>query len=1330
MNPADFPELAPLLAAIEGCLCRQRPRFHQKLQQLAHRRAQNKPIDRDLDFLTRQVLDAQTTVMNRLQALPIPTFDEQLPIAAHRERIADAIRENQVVVVCGETGSGKTTQLPKICLSLGLGAAGLIGHTQPRRLAARSVAARIAQELHSDLGQLVGYQVRFNERLSANTCVKLMTDGILLAETQHDPQLLQYQTIIIDEAHERSLNIDFLLGYLHRLLPQRPDLKLIITSATLDPLRFSRHFHDAPIITVEGRSFPVEVRYRPLSARDRTDDDARDMDLPEFIADTAAELAREGPGDMLVFLPGEREIRAAERAIHQRQIPHTTVLPLYARLAFEQQNQVFSSHTGRRIVLATNVAETSLTVPGIRFVIDTGLVRLSRYNPRTKVQRLPIETISVASANQRAGRCGRVGPGICVRLYDAADLLTMSEFTDPEIVRTNLAAVILQMTALHLGSAEDFPFVDPPENRLIQDGYQLLFELQAVDERRELTELGRQLAKLAIDPRLGRMIVAAHPQGALTEVLVMASALAIQDPRERPLDVAKLADEKHRRFLDPKSDFLAFWNLWRDYQEQRASRTQNQLRAYCREQFLSFVRMGEWHDLHQQLAEQTRELGFTANDQPADYGAIHRALLTGLLGQVGQRREQDQTYEGARNQRFTLFPGSGLAKKPPKWVMATELVETSKRFGRTCAAIEPDWLEVLAPHLVKRSYQDPHYVARQGQVIAKERVTLYGLPVVMDRDMAYAKIDPTLCRELFIRHALVRFEYKTEAAFFRHNQQLVDEIADLENRARRRDLLVDETAIFAFFDRQLPPTVVNASSFEKWWRQQEKETPHALHLTPKDLLNREIAEDLPDQFPTHLPMGTLQLPLEYHYAPNDPRDGVTVVVPLAALNQLDEHVIEWGIPGTRLAYLTALIKSLPKNLRRAFVPVPDFATALLDSLPPTGDLKAAVSAKLHRMTGVKIPREAWNLAAVPDHLRLQIRLVDDEGQVVAEGRDLTALRQPLAAQARQAFVAATEGATAAVSATTAASARGPGRGGKSPSTTAPIAAAPSSSGPLVYQEWPAEPLPVSVPLLRAGVMLTAYPTFALYPDRGAATGFVRRDGDDAALAQQSLQQVLSWVIRRKLRHDITRQVPDFPKLALQFMSVAPKDVLADDLNNLLIRQAFLGDDLPRDRVSVDACIALGQKRLPTVLREVVPLVQTILSEQFQIRSRLKTLRQTAVATELAVQLDQLIYAGFLAQTPYRWLAQFPRYLKAIQVRLDKLNYAADKDRARSADCERFWLQYQQQLQRLNGRAVSAELREFRWLIEEFRVSQFAQDLKTVQPVSLKRLEQLWTQLTQ
>lgn len=1295
MNPIQIePSVEALLSALQArlaeCPPRDRASFARRLHGLCRRWREGQPIERGLEQLGAEMDAAAARWRDRRAALPVPTFDDSLPINAQREAIAAAIRTHQVIVLCGETGSGKTTQLPKICLSLGLGAAGLIGHTQPRRIAARSVATRIAVELGATVGGQVGYKVRFSDRVGPDAVVKLMTDGILLAETQSDRHLDQYEVLILDEAHERSLNIDFLLGYLKRLLPRRPDLKLIITSATIDPERFSRHFNHAPIIEVSGRTYPVEVRYRPLLA---ADEDERDRDLQQAILGAVDEVWKEGPGDILIFLSGEREIRETAESLRKHHPPNTEVLPLYARLSAAEQNRVFQPRGRPRIVLATNVAETSLTVPGIRYVIDPGTARISRYSPRGKIQRLPVEKVSQASANQRAGRCGRVMAGVCVRLYAEEDYQSRPAFTDPEILRTHLAAVILQMSALQLGRPEDFPFVDPPDSRQISDGFRLLFELQAVDEQRRITELGRRLAKLPVDPRLGRMLLAAQQEGCLREVLVIVAALAIQDPRERPLDKQQAADEKHRRFRDEHSDFVALLKLWDYYHEQLRQLSKNQLRNLCQADFLSFVRMREWHDLHQELLGRVTEMGMRLNDEPAPYANLHRALLTGLLGHLGLKQEEN-VYLGARGRNFYLFPGSGLFRKRPRWVAAAELVETSRVYARTVARIEPEWVEGLAGPLLKRSYAEPHWEKRSAQVAATERVTLYGLPIVPGRRVNYGPLDPGLAREIFIRQALVAGEFHCQAPFFRHNRQLLAELEELEVRARR-DLTADEEALYRFYAERIPEGIYSGPTFETWRKRVEQDNPRLLFLDRAALLAEAGPAADGERFPDHLDLDGLQLPLSYRFAPGADDDGVTLTVPLAAVNQVDPKRLDWLVPGLRAERMAALLKSLPKALRRNFVPVPNFVQALLEVMEPGArSLTETMTEHLQRMTGMRIPEDAWNLEAVLAHLRMRVRVVDVDGNELAAGRDWAALQAQLRGAARAGF-----------------------------------AALPTPEFERErLRDWEFGELPEEVSFVRNGIQLRGYPALVAEADGTLALRVLDSPARAEAATRAGLRRLIGWRLGPVFK-TLARDVPQFQRMTLHYLGLGTQEQLRDDVLNAILDRAFLTDEpLPRDRAAFEALLERGRTRVAAARAEIGQTAAEILAVYHEVRRLLNEASPVwaEALDDIRDQLTHLVYPGFLSQTPPEWLPRLPRYLRAIALRLEKLRQAPDRDRQRRGEILRLWEPCRRQLERDAQREQhDPELIRFRWLLEELRVSQFAQELKTIAPVSVKRLEEQW-----
>ena len=1150
----------------------------------------------------------------------------------------------------------------------------MIGHTQPRRIAARTVAERIAEETGTELGAasdqsgprgsarrpgpVVGYQVRFTERAGEDTLVKVMTDGILLAELTRDRLLSRYDTIIVDEAHERSLNVDFILGYLKQLLPRRPDLKVIITSATIDPQRFSRHFDGAPVIEVSGRTYPVEVHYRPVN--DPDDPDADDRDQTDAICDAVTELRAEAPGDVLVFLSGEREIRDTADALRRMSLPGTEILPLYARLSAAEQHRVFQPHHGRRIVLATNVAETSLTVPGIRYVVDPGTARISRYSHRTKVQRLPIEPVSQASANQRKGRCGRTADGICVRLYSQEDFEARPEFTDPEILRTNLASVILQMTALGLGDMAAFPFIEPPDRRNVSAGVQLLEELGALESSR-LTPLGRKLADIPVDPRLARMILAAEDNGCVHEVMVIAAALSIQDPRERPADRQQAADTAHARFADKDSDFQAYLNLWNHLVEQQKALSSSQFRKLCRTEFLNYLRVREWQDLYGQLRQIVRP-GPPAPE--ADPLKVHTALLAGLLSHVGLKDPAKQEYLGARGTRFGIFPGSVLFRKQPRWVVAAELVETSRLWGRIAARIEPEWVEPLAGHLVKRQYSEPHWEAKQGAVMASERVTLYGVPLIVGRKVNYGRIDPALSRELFIRHALVDGDWRTHHAFFQHNRELLDDVEDLEHRARRRDIVVDDETLFDFYDRRVPPDVVSARHFDAWWKVARRDDPDLLTFDPQMLVNAGAGRVDPRDFPDEWRRGELRLPLAYRFEPGAAGDGVTVQVPLALLSRVTADEFSWQVPGLRHELVTTLIRSLPKALRRNFVPAPDVAADVVTHLggPPadgTGSLLDAVEAELAHLTGVRVPREAWQLDRLPDHLRMAVRVVDDDGSTLAEGRDLAVLRAELQPMLRAELATVAEGLE---------------RHG--------------------LRTWDLDPLPRSVERVRSGHRVTAYPALVDEGDSAGVRVFETEAEQHAAMWAGSRRLLLTTVASPVAL--VNARLSNEAKLAL---SRNPHRNAADLLDDCLTG-------------AVDSLMAEAGGPLDVVTR-----VQRVLAAAYQVERRLSGFTSPATAAALGdvrAQLSGLVHRGFVTETGWERLADLPRYLAAIERRLDKLPENPGRDRERMLAVQEIEREYREL-------PPGPQATEIRWMIEELRVNYFAQALGTPYPISDKRM---------
>ena len=1247
------------------------------------------------ESLVKVACDIQSSIDQRefrLANLPKVSYPESLPVSQKKDVILEAIRDNQVVIIAGETGSGKTTQIPKICLELGRGVSGIIGHTQPRRLAARTVANRIAEELDSTLGETVGYRVRFTDKVSDQSYIKLMTDGILLAEIQNDRFLSQYDTIIIDEAHERSLNIDFLLGYLKRLLPRRPDLKVIITSATIDPERFSKHFgrngKDAPIIEVSGRTFPVETLYRPL-------DEFAGGEQIEGIFHAVDELQRMGRGDILIFMSGEREIRDTAEALIKRKLRDTEVLPLFARLSVAEQNRIFQSHRGNRIVLATNVAETSLTIPGIKYVIDTGTVRISRYSYRTKVQRLPIEPISQASANQRKGRCGRVSEGVCIRLYGEDDFISRPEFTDPEILRTNLSSVILQMLSLGLGELNQFPFVQPPEDRNIKDGLSLLEELGAVnleakDPRKKLTGLGRQLAKLPVDPRLGRMILAAQQFGCVHEVMVISAALSIQDPRERPLDKQQASDEKHRRFFDKDSDYMAFVNLWNYIKEQRNELSSNQFRKMCQKEFLAYMRIREWQDIYTQIKQVTDELNIKVNEQVSDFDAIHQALLAGLLSHIGFK-DKEAEYLGARNSKFYMFPGSGLFKKQPKWTMVAELVETSKLFGRIAARIKPEWVELQAQHLIKRNYSEPHWQKKTGVVGAFENQILYGLPIVVKRKVTYTKIDPTLCRELFIRHALVEGEFITRHQFFKDNQALLEDIEELEHKSRRRDILVDDEELFQFYDQHIPQEVASARQFDSWWNREKKQQPELLNFKREEVMAHDADKVTAKAYPDFWQQGPFKLQLSYAFEPGTTQDGVTVTVPLALLNQLTNDGFDWQIPALREELLIALIKTLPKAVRRNFVPAPNYAQAALAAMAPLQtSLLDAFEKQLLRMTGVRLPENAWDVNALPTHLKMKFNVVDEKGKSIAQGDDLIALQQTLQGQVKQ--------------------------------TLSKVSKKGIEKTDL--QEWNFGKLPTSFTKDHGGYEVKAFPALV---DKNKSVAIELFDNEEKAaqVNQSGLRRLVLLNVPSPIKY-LQQSLPNKAKLGLYFNPFGKIQDLIDDCIACAVDAILEGQPVPQ--VASDFEIQKEKVRAELADRTLVitQLVEEILTLAHAINKKLKgkiDLTMLVAQGDIKSQLQRLIFPGFACQVGEKRLPDLKRYLMALQKRLEKLPINPNQDRLHTIALNELEARYSALCKTMmDDEKGNVELADIYWMIEELRVSLFAQQLGTAYPVSEKRVK--------
>ncbi|MBF6348765.1 MULTISPECIES: ATP-dependent RNA helicase HrpA [Nocardia] len=1400
-----------------------------------------KQLDRvrggDLTGIESQIGAAEQRVAARRAALPEISYPEQLPVTARRDDIAAAIAANQVVVVAGETGSGKTTQIPKICLELGRGIRGAIGHTQPRRLAARTVAERIATELGTELGDAVGYTVRFTDQAAEHTLVKLMTDGILLAEIQRDRMLRAYDTIIIDEAHERSLNIDFLLGYLKQLLPRRPDLKIVITSATIDPELFARHFADeagdpAPIVEVSGRSYPVEVRYRPLAlpvAADTEDDEDRavDRDPVDAICDAVVELFAAGDGDVLVFLSGEREIRDTADALADLKLPRTEILPLYARLSAAEQHRVFAPHTGRRVVLATNVAETSLTVPGIRYVVDPGTARISRYSMRTKVQRLPIEPISQASARQRSGRCGRVADGICIRLYSEDDFEARPAFTDPEILRTNLAAVILQMTSLGLGDIERFPFVEAPDSRAVRDGVALLEELGALVRRtaepraagptgspapragngpgatesqdpdpaghsgaesgsatelaaqqnpveaapeadsagsrrghrpagsasgHTLTATGREMARLPVDPRMGRMLVEAHRTGCLADVLVIVAALSIQDVRERPADQQQAADTAHARFGVPNSDFLAYLRLWEYLNGQRRALSANRFRRMCREEFLHYLRIREWQDLYGQLRTITKGMGWSLHDDSADTAppqrtlsgessdrsgdsrrrrnprkperasdgrnigtarpvpsgprtldemtsdtdpwdstAIHQALLSGMLSHIGVREAESREFLGARNAKFMIFPGSGLAKKPPRWVMAAELVETSRLWGRMAARIEPEWAERLAGDLVKRHYSEPHWSSRRGTARAYERVTLYGVPLVTGRLVDYGRIDPETTRELFLRHALVQGEWQTRHEFFHRNRALLDDIADLEHRARRRDILVDDEVLFDFYDQRIPADIVSVRHFDTWWKSARRRDPHQLDFTTDAVVNEGADRLDPAAFPDTWRQGELSFPLTYQFEPGQADDGVTVRIPVAQLAHVRAVGFDWLVPGMRTELAAALIKTLPKQLRRTVVPAPDFATAALTALTARAEpLRTGLARELTRLAGIPIAAADLNPAALPGHLRMTFAAVDTDGRVLDTSKSLAELRTRLSDQVSASVAAATAGA--------------------------------ERSAATVWTSESLGTLPATVRREVAGQPVTGYP--ALVPEAGGVAVRVLKTPAEQARAMRAGTRALVLAAIPTSPRAVTAGLSPADRLVLSQNPYGSVDALVEDCRRAAADQLIAAAGGPvREPERFDRLVAAIRPKFNEVVARIVRLVVPVLAAAHEVSATLPGVREADIATDVREQLAELVFDGFVAEWGPARLRELPRYLRGAAARLAALPGSADRDRRAMADVDAAAAVYDRLIAGLpESRRHTPEVAEIWWMIQELRVSLFAQKLGTPYPVSVKRIQ--------
>ncbi|WP_341665292.1 ATP-dependent RNA helicase HrpA [Vibrio sp.] len=1280
-----------LRSALNQCMLGDRFRLSKRISgasKIKKEQSRHAVFDEIALDIAKSIMEAE----QRASFKPNIDYPEILPVSQKRDDIAQAIQDNQVVIVAGETGSGKTTQLPKICAELGRGQYGLIGHTQPRRLAARSVASRIAEEMGTKLGDFVGYKVRFNDQISDQTQIKLMTDGILLAEIQHDRFLNQYDTIIIDEAHERSLNIDFILGYLKELLPRRPDLKVIITSATIDPQRFSKHFDDAPIIEVSGRTYPVETRYRPLSG-----DDDVDRDQLEGIFEAVDELCDEGLGDILIFMNGEREIRDTADALGKRNLKSTEIVPLYARLSAGEQNKIFQPHAGRRIVLATNVAETSLTVPGIKYVIDPGTARISRYSYRTKVQRLPIEPISQASANQRKGRCGRVEEGICIRLYSEQDFESRPEFTDPEILRTNLASVILQMTALGLGDIQAFPFVEAPDKRNILDGVRLLEELGAINEsskeaKKRLTPIGKQLARIPIDPRLARMVLEAPKYGALREVMIIAAALSIQDPRERPSDKQQSSDDKHKRFFHEESDFLTFVNVWDYVQKQQKSLSGNQFRKQCKQDYLNYLRVREWQDVYFQIHQSMREMEYKLNEEPSSYQSVHSAILVGLLSHIGVKDQEKNEYQGARNARFHIFPASGLFKKQPKWIVSAELVETSKLWGRIIAKVQPEWIEPLAKHLIKRSYSEPHWSKKRAAVMAHEKVMLYGVPIVPKRLVNYGSIDPSVSRELFIRSALVEGEWETKHAFSKTNRKLLQEVEQLEHKSRRRDILVDDDELFDFYDQRIGTEVVSGKHFDSWWKKASQTNSELLNFEKEMLLKGDASHVTELDYPNFWYQNGLKLKLSYQFEPGEDNDGVTVHLPLPVLNQVEPAGFDWQIPGLRHELVVSLIKALPKTLRKNFVPAPNYADAFLArATAMESPLLDSLEKELRRMTGVEVLREDWNLEQVPDHLKVTFRAVDHRNRKLKENRDLYLLKESLKDKVQE--------------------------------TLSKVADDDIEQRDL--KTWSFGELPKVYQQKRGGYDVKAFPAIVDAKDSVEIKLF--ETADEQHLAMQAGQRKLVLLNVPSPIKYLHSNLPNKSKLGLYFNPYGKVLDLIDDciacgVDKLIEEQGGLvWQSEAFEKLKEHVRAELGD----TVV-EIAKQVEVILTTAFNINKKLKGKIDFSMAfalSDIKAQIEGLIFKGFATECGWKRLPDILRYMQAIEKRMEKLPIDPNKDRIHMLKIESVADEYKELLNKVpKGVMVPEKVKQIRWMIEELRVSYFAQQLGTPYPVSDKRVK--------
>ena len=1303
-QPDHHSIIQTLNRSLPGCLSKDRFAFQRALQKIKSRKKQGKPFDRDLARLVESVATSTEAVATRKRNKPKIEYPA-LPVSDRRDEIIEAIKQNQVVIIAGETGSGKTTQIPKMCIEAGLGCTGLIGHTQPRRLAARSVSQRIADELKTPLGEQVGFKIRFQDKVSENSYIKLMTDGILLAEIAHDRFLNQYDVIIIDEAHERSLNIDFLLGYLKQLLAKRKDLKVIITSATIDHWRFSAFFDDAPVLEVSGRTYPVELVYQPLGEEAQEEDDSpndEEASLESGILQAVRNILRlerehpnpSRPGDVLVFLSGEREIRQVADRLRKQGPKQFDILPLYSRLSNNEQNRIFQSHSGRRIVLSTNVAETSITVPNIGYVIDSGLARISRYSFRTKVQRLPIEAISQASANQRAGRCGRVAEGVCIRLYSEEAFLNRPEYTEPEIQRTNLASVILQMQGLKLGDMASFPFVDPPDQRLINDGYRLLDELSAVDEKRQISALGKQLLTFPVDPRIARMLLAARDHHCLQEMLIIASGMSVQEPWQRPYDRQGAADESLKRFQHEESDFLTYCAIWQQVEQHKTELTNNRFRRWLQGRFLSYLRIREWQDVYRQLKQACHGLGWGENTEPASYEAVHKSVLAGLLSHVAMKDEK-KGYLGARNRNLVLFPGSGITQKKPKWITCAEIVETQKVYGRTAARIEPEWVEQVGQHALKKSYFEPHWEKKRASAVAYEQTSLFGLVITPRKKVNYTTIDPQISRQLFIQHALVNQEYETRAPFFRYNKELIESLEYEESKSRRRDILVDDETIYGLFDRVLPAQVLNGKSFESWRKQAEKENPKILFLNKQDLLLNPDDSASAWEFPDQVELEGGKLKIDYLFEPGKKQDGLNIEVPVTLINQVDEEKLEWLVPGLEKEKCVAMIKSLPKPLRKHFVPAPDFADAFLNSNPDRQrSLKNQFAQFLRAKKNVDIHPESWLDSSLPLHLLANLKVLDNKGKILSQGRDIRQIKLSLQGE----FQASLKQLTS------------------------------TEHSDAVYDHWGFDSIPEIMEVKQGNALVKAYPALV---DKKNGVSLQLFDTEFAAqqAGEQGLLRLCMLVVPQQVRY-LKKQHSLPEKVAIKYSPFGDQKSLSQGMVEKAFYHAFVANQPSvHTQAQFNQRLQKGKAELVNAASAIQQLVEEILTLHHELIALLandKSPAKLKAKADIKQQLAQLFPSDWITQIPYHAMKNYPRYLRGILMRWQRLQGKIGRDQQASQELAELWQQYLQRKQKHEKEGVlDKALEEWRWALEEYRISLFAQGQKTAYPVSYKRLQQMW-----